>query len=44
MSGGLNAGDNHSSPNGEGITLCSLWLGGVLYAYSSYLIRKIAMP
>jgi len=27
MSGGLNAGHNHSSPNGEGVTLCTVWLG-----------------
>jgi len=29
MSGGLNAGHNHSSPNGEEVTLCTLWLGRV---------------
>jgi len=33
ISGGLNAGHNHSSPNGEGVwgTLYTLWLGGWFY-------------
>jgi len=28
MSGGLDAGYNNSSPNGEGVTLCTVWRGG----------------
>jgi hypothetical protein len=37
MSGGLNAGYNHSLPNGEGITLCTLWL--VVYFQQSGIVK-----
>jgi len=43
MSGGLNAGHNHSSPNGEGVwgTLYTLWLGGLFSTKWNFENRRI---